>query len=518
MAAAQKAWNDKVCQILHNMEAAVNQVAGISFPNASLHTQIPLVRKHEDAADRLFTLLSTSHASILVSRSEYAFFVTEFTALLSGLIPQLTRLGVRLSLPAARSAYTAAAEQDLFWTMWQYLLVASVAFGAVTKSGHDELPSEQQPFHAPLYSAFHSLLTWLLEVSRSPAWVTMKHQHGLNGRNRDLLNILEQPMTCLRHLSLESSQPYLDGHLRILPPTSLGLMCCIITETFGSAPAIVPREHLIANIQPTTYRKGLYITGSCRQSLLHLITDLTLSINNLTASAALAGYPVHLRFLYGPAVIQFLKVLLIWARGPESNAFLVQHSLQALLTLFKHHLVQSWDKDQISALDSNPNIDAAGLPWHLQPLFSTPALETDAMLLHVLSIHIYKHPTLIFHLYQLQHEIVQSWRFSMIKYPTTLEVMTVMGKSIIGLAKDCSAVALQQMTQLAREGIAYQPKEGSWEFIRDQTRRFTPPDLVSAGHESNCQAVLKKVRELMYVTSEVQMDMACSEQSVSTRE
>lgn len=512
MAAAQRAWNNEVRQMMRCMEAAVNQVASISFPTTTLRIQTPLVEKLEPAMTRIYVLLFTLHDPGLVIRPEYALFVTDFTALLSQLVPQLTRLGLRLSLPAACIAFTAAAEQKLFWTLWQYLLAASTAFRTATARERDDIPTQPQPFHAPLYAAFQSLLKWLLVMSRSPAWVMMKNEHGLQGRNHDLVTILTPPLISLVHLSERAAQPALDSHLKILPPTLLGLMCCITSENFGSAPAIVPQARLMATFQAINYPTCVFTTesGTRRGALL---THLTSSINNLADSSQTAGFPMNLAFLLTPAVIQFLKMFIIWTTGINNNIFRVQLSMHVLLALFERQWLHSMVKDQRMAFASQPNIDAAGLPMHLNPLFSKPALQTDAMLLHVLSIHIHQHPTLTAHLHHLQHDIVQSWLCALIKYPQrTAGVVSVMFHSINGLAKHCTAFALQHLRQLAGEGVLQQPKSGGQKFKKDQKQyhqaaRSQPLDLGIAGLEDERQVALKWIRLFTYVTSEIQMDI-----------
>lgn len=175
-------------------------------------------------------------------------FVSDFTTLLTALVPQLRRQGDRLS--SATFCSVGTPEEELFWELWRFLVTSCSVFGMSFNycNERDGLlnvwPQEKHhPVYAPLYAAFTSVLAWLLNMSRSPAWRAMKSVHGLKCTNGELTLILAQAGQC--RLSISSAPtPTLLARAALLPPNFLPLLCCIFTEQLCSLPCLVPNEKL----------------------------------------------------------------------------------------------------------------------------------------------------------------------------------------------------------------------------------------------------------------------------------
>lgn len=511
MAAAQKAWNIKMRSILRKMEAVVVQVAGISLHPPFLHTQVPLLDNLD--LHRVFSTLLRFDTEALASRSEYALFVTDFTSLLSCLVPQLVRFGSQLNTPEAQSSGTYAAEHDLFWALWHYLFTACLAFSSATKMGHVVWHVEQQPFYPPLYAAFHNLLVWILDMSRSPAWLLMEQQHGLCGRNHELFVILKQPIKCLVNLSVGASRPNNNSHLKKLSPAFLPLLCCIISEHFVCIPYIFPRTQSDESIKAMNHRQGWFTKVPLDQimhTLLDLLTQSICSLNSFAESVDHVEYPQCVAFLKAPAVIQFLKALFIHTAGNSSNQILKERVLSLLLGLFNRHSMQAWNEGLLSACDSKSNVDAAGLPLHLNPLLSKPALETDVMLLHALSIHLNGNSPRAHDFHNIQTDILQSWMLACMRCPLPpAEAVAVIARSVIRLAKHCTALALQRMRQLTEIRVGCHLKLRARDVKRQQAQELRVAGSDSAGlGESELQtrnnhrcAFLASIRGLVNIVS-----------------
>lgn len=181
------------------MEKAIKELACIQLPHPSLHTQIPFLLNVMPAVIKAKYANNPMLEHTLSVRSQYVAFVADFTSLLTALVQQLDRLGSRLSFAVPSTIGTA--EEDVFWSLWVFLVAACSAFDEATEKGPDLYSHEQQAFYGPLYFAFNSLMSWLLSISRSPAWVLMQARHGKHSRACELIACLEQPTKCLVNLS-----------------------------------------------------------------------------------------------------------------------------------------------------------------------------------------------------------------------------------------------------------------------------------------------------------------------------
>lgn len=157
MAEAQQRWLQQMRSAIRKMTEASAAVAALHLPNPSLHTHLPLLRTSH------MTLLRMSHklptpgplTEFPSTRPEQALFMTDITALLMALVPQLARFGSRLDCPkqpATASNGVDTTEEDIFWASWRLLVSASSALCAVNNTLLDLLPiwdasTSTAPFH-----------------------------------------------------------------------------------------------------------------------------------------------------------------------------------------------------------------------------------------------------------------------------------------------------------------------------------------------------------------------------------
>lgn len=171
------------------------------------------------------------------AQAEHALFVTDLTHLLTALLPHLHTFSMRLSLPASSGSSIGTSEEELFWELWCFLRAGCTAFSSTAEVWPTLWPKDQRPFHAPLIAAFHAVLVWLLQFSRSSAWLAMTPKHGLASRNHELIMVLMQPIACLSHMHHAQPRSSLLAQLQALPCSFFPLVCCIATEQFGACPS-----------------------------------------------------------------------------------------------------------------------------------------------------------------------------------------------------------------------------------------------------------------------------------------
>lgn len=465
MSEAQQPWCTKMRRIFRGMTAAVAQLSGISLPHPSLHAQIPLmIRLHPIFVDT-FDSSDDSLAGEPASKSDTAVFIIDFTALLSTLVPQLDRLGSRLSSETASSIGTL--EEGLFWMLWQHLTIASRVFGTASYSLSEFWIAEPQPFHAPLYSAFDVLLTWLLSITRSPAWMLMALKHGKQGRNWELLLILDQARDCLFVLS-QFVGPHLFSHLHMLPIDYIPKLCCIISEQFGNISTLVSQDAASAARAATagkasSYLKPLLNLRHFKDAVCSLHSLMGLLINKLVCVGSFTGSSGTLSFVTAPAVLQLLKLILIQpAIKPVTKDDKTDHSMVSLQQLLERTSTQKspFSKGLQSALDEQCNKDMAGLPLHPNPFVDKQALETDRLLLHMLGKHMDCHAGWKPHCYKIQYQVLQNWLQACKLYALPpAKPALAMFESVIRLAKQCAfhTTLLMQKLQIKQPEMSSQP-------------------------------------------------------------
>lgn len=449
MAAAQNQWLKQMCSPLHSMTELLTKLAATSLPHPSLSALLhpiwvvhnTLVMVHDSAPPK------EEHPEFC-RQPEFACFVTEFTSFLAALIPQLDRLGSRLSIVASSIG---TAEEALFWELWRFLVAAGACFTFAGGQHSELLP--RQPFDPHLYAAFNALLQWLLSISRSPAWLAMRKQHGGVHNKGELLAILAQPLNCIIGLSTTESKSILRSHLLCFPQTILPLLCCIISEQFTNAPMLVPRLQSGAGRPATLYRRGVG-EAFFSDNLGPFLTSLVMLISNLANQDIITGHDGSFSFVTAPAVTHLLKtVLMLPQQALSSKSDLVSRCLQCLVLL-----ISLCDKDMINgpspslpASDASSNQDAVGLPLHMIPRMSRHALETDVRLLHALSVHLSVDAGLTTLCFEVQALILRNWMLAGSFYPISLESVSVMVMSLVGVAKLCTLHGLHMLQRLKQD-------------------------------------------------------------------
>ncbi|MEW5314130.1 MAG: hypothetical protein WDW38_005650 [Sanguina aurantia] len=389
-------------------------------------------------------------------RAEQALFLTDLARLISALVPQLHRFSTRLSSPTLASMGTE--EEVIFWELWGFLRAGSSAYSQICMKLPNLWPHYERPFNGALIAAFHSVLTWLLPLTRSPAWRAMTLQDGLVSRNHELLGILLQPTVC-GVVNVHQARPHSSmlTQLHALPSTFLPLLCCIATEHLGSAPPLAsasPAATRGTTVRAMNYAQARPYGVSSAGASNQLLTLLVTSINNFLALAGQGNAGSgQFGFLGSPAVLQFLKVFLTLGDDlPPASPNPVHCAITCM------HAVLSIDNPQArsclsqsgSPLDGVGNRDADGLPLQADPFTSPYALETDVRLLHALSkpMEDGAHGQLLMNRHACQMMLLQRWGEAGKAHPLGSDaVLGRMDRSIQGLAKQCAWLGLGLLKQ-----------------------------------------------------------------------
>ncbi|MEW5319223.1 MAG: hypothetical protein WDW38_010388 [Sanguina aurantia] len=377
-----------MCATASRMVDIIAAMAASSLPDAdSLRAHLPPMRALRSRWLETATSMPLFPPEVYAaSLPEQALLVTAFTSLLTALVPQLGRLGRRLSSPPPSSSSIGTPEEEVFWELWGFLVAACSAYGTAvdhtptllpeetpptavdhtptllpegpspTAVGHpptllpEETPptavdhtpislpegSPPPPLHSPLHDALTAMLAWLLPFSRSPAWRAMRQEHGLQRRNVELLIVLAQPVKCLYNLGLLEGTLLAD-HMGLLPPGLLLLVCCILSEQFGTAPPVVeqPQPAWARSQQATNYTQSRHTADYRHPVTLHLLLDsLSKAVANLAAAHARAGGSkgTLCSLMTSPAVLQLLKdILILPPEDPITRPALVGKTLRSLL-------------------------------------------------------------------------------------------------------------------------------------------------------------------------------------------
>lgn len=512
MASAQDHWPKHMLSPLHIMTECVAAVAATSLPSACILAQVPRMRMLR----QLLSVISDSASSSMAEKPRFCMhpefdpFIRDFTSLLTALIPQLDKLGSRLSI-AATSIGTA--EEEVFWELWKFLLVGSSAFALATSGYVELLPIDIQPFYPPLCAAFNSLLQCLLTVSRFPAWVAMKKQHGIDNINSELRVILAQPLQCLHRITFTTSMPVLLSHLSCFPPSALTLLCCIISEQFTNLPQIIPPMRQAASMPATSYTQG---RGRSYLSfpLCGFLDMQTVVISNLAALYRSSGLSDKYSFVTTPAVLHFLKTVLILPQKTVAvQPGLVLRCLECLDFLFNLY-INITHGVLCSTSDANSVKDIAGVPRHVNPRLCMQVLDTDARLLHALNVHHEENFSLQALCYANQAIVINNWMISGMLTEVPAEVLLVMARSVGGLAKICASQGLCLMEELGKERLDMQQtplqpvlrRGGSGEQEHTLTYIFVTASRqpVSVAKDSR---VIKELRVLMLLVSNFQVQL-----------
>lgn len=370
------------------------------------------------------TCSSTSH---FISIPEFALFVTEFTTLITALEPQLARLGSKpMSSP---SSSISRQEESPVWKLWD-VLVAS--YTSLHEAALGVCPISNLPYYPSLVSAFHDTLTWLLHFSRSPEWLALQPERIRSFRSGQLALIMFPPSSCLLDLCSKIS----FHKFTLVPPSLLPNLCCIVAEEYGNIPPLISPAHPTAAVctrSPNSSR----VHSERVYGFLGMFADL---LNGLADMSLVPSNYLQLSVLTAPAVLQAVKVILILPRGKMRACLDFVNQCIGSLDILLH--MQPVDHSNTADFPSDPlslsNMDALGLPLHLNPRLSKPALETDRRLLHALGLHTQEDISLLPACYSVQNMILSAW-----VQPTTATAslnkvaLPLMLQSVTGLAKQC---------------------------------------------------------------------------------
>lgn len=448
-------------------------------------------------------------------QSQHTLLVAGFSTLLSTLLPQMHNLWARISSAAATAdCKLRITDEEVFWELWSFLVAGCSALSVAAAKLSDLWPEDKRPFHSPLFAHFHALLEWLLQISRSSTWLAMGPQHGLQSRNHELIIILVQATTFLEQVYMAKG-PDLFRQLGLLPPSYVPLLCCIVSEQLGASPLLVPSMplSLSAGVKASSYTVGLnYKYPVDSPYKYRLLRQLSVAVNNFLMLANRSnGYSGPFAFLRSPSVLQFLKVILILPDdSPSARPRMTQYVTDCLHALLTLEVEETQDNQGVplSSASGAANRDAIGLPIHLDPLLSLAAVETDAQLLHVLSVRAVHGADGAMALKRQATAIVviQLWSLAGRLYPVPEAALSVMTRSIRGIAKLCAWQGLQFMQQLQKThpGRGSQRVEQLQQLQQQRAQqdagRLTYAKLATLGMQG-----MRHIREMTFLTSNFQM-------------
>lgn len=496
MASSQMARMQNMRSTLLNISTAVVGISNKSLP--VMATKLTLLRTVPPslAADCHYLVQGGSFPCM---RSEYELFFTEFANTVNVVVHELSVLGPRLSDAASSSIGTAA--EDVFWDLWRVLASSSQSLAAMHFACSRLWPLKQQPFSIPLYTALNTLMAWLLPMTRSPAWSAMTSRHGRANRDKELLGMLGQPCKCLSSVSMHPPHILLSL-FGTLPPTFLPLLCCILSEQFGGAPLVVRRAQPPAGtITATKYAQAFFSTALCDADFPSLLYVVTNAMHNLAVADNQTGHSGRFKFLSSPAAVQMLKVALILPPKVLAGEAGLEHCCLFELRL---HLERSFltpkaredDSLGASAGQVAMNMDASGLPVHLNPCVSPGALETDAKVLHAIGAIMAGDTRLSELCCALQVLIVRGWLAAGTqRVPVQGAALAAMSRSVVGLAKQCTLqgfALLQQASKVQPSGQrarglhpAQQQQQQQWEKQREQQREQQEQQMQPGGQQKD---------------------------------
>lgn len=490
-----------------DMTQAVKQLKSAKSSRSDLQNNLTKMRQLRES------LLIVSHTVYTRSRppelftstqAEHQRFSSEFTAFLSALVPQLERLGSKLNNKTACSIGTA--EEDMFWELWNFLTSSCSSFATAHAMSQNLWPAGEKPFYHSQFAAFHSLLAWLLSISRSSAWLLMTPANGSHHRNRELVVILMQPTRCLESVG-QASPAKFQALLGVIPPPFIPLLCCIVTEQLCiHVPPLVPQQPPAEGSVATTYTPDP--SNACFYHAFPFyayLETLAVVLNNLYISDknTRVGNSSHSTLSPSASVIQLCKALIILpGETPCTTPELVVCSVECL-----HRLLCATSQQAIGcgseALSQNPvyvtNRDPVGLPLHLNPCVSSPALDTDVKLFQAIARHMSCNPVLTCACYEIHMLILDNWRYACMYTTITTHGMCEMLQGVVGLAHQCVSVGLRLIMQLQQGQLGQQQEQ-------PRQQQGAAGDVLSSAELAVWQTQgMSSVRQLMYLISSFQL-------------
>lgn len=514
MAAAQNRWLKQMGISMRSIQKCLTDIAAMTLPNACMSAQLPCIQRS------CLKLIQVFHSAPPKAdqlhhgaQSGYTHFVRDFTSLLTFLTPQLQRLGSRLSIvgPSIAASSIGTAEEEVFWELWKCLFLGCYAFDLAQDSCSDLSVIGEQSFYPSLYAAFHDLLHCLLFVSRTPAWMAMRRQHGLHERNREMVIILAQPLNCLLEITCNTSMPILFSHLSYFPPAVLPLLCCIVSQQLPDLTPTISHAGKKAGATATSYNQDH--SDMCVPSFLHQFLDIqTKVIANFACIDENTGRSGKLCFITDQAVIDYLTRVLIL---PQTAAYLqpglVLRTLNCLHLLLDLTDADKSIKDTLPFASLNASTaqqDVLGLNKHLLSGISMQALGRDVRLLHALSAHRDADEALTTASYAVQVIIFRNWMLAYSQNPIPSEIQCVMSKSVVGLVKMCTAQGLRMMHKLqlkVKHENACSLEQQIGERQRAQQHAelddARPASVQQQRSEVSARAIRKSIRSIMFLTT-----------------
>lgn len=181
-----------------------------------------------------------------------------------------------------------------------------------------------------------------------------------------------------------------------------------------------------------------------------LFMYLIMSVTNLERHGASVGSSGSSFPLTAPAVVHFIKSVLLLPKGARlSDRDLFQrHSvpvLQDLLYLTTTQESPFSPSTSHPTFDAMANIDASGLPMHMNPCVSAQSLQVDVRVLHAMSLQMKEEPAMGSSCLGVQALLLQSWVTACSQHPPDAAVFAVMATSVVGLMHQCARQALHLM-------------------------------------------------------------------------
>lgn len=510
MVITQGEWLQQTRSCLRKMAEVVAEWAASPPPSAPGGTQEPVMHALQLGFYRVSATLGafppTPATGGCQQQQQLALFFTDFTALMDTLVPQLCRLDCGTgSTGASRNGHVQ--HGHAFWQVWGLLLSGCSACQHVTVMFRKTWMADLQPSYRSLYASYHSLLTWLLPMTRGAAWQSLQPATHLDARRSELVGLLSLPVKLL--LAAASTPPPTGpAHLAMLPPGFVPLLCCITAEQLCNLPPIAapPPPAAVAGPQPSHSRVlGAYRFRSCSAGRYHVLQVLTEAVERLIhCSGAVADRGAHKAMITSPAVVQLLKATLtLPKRGLATAPDLFLRGLSSLHCLLHARLTGSEARPgtALPTPERAANHDAAGLPTHLNPLLSRQVLQTDELLMHTLIAYLDGDAGLTERRYNVVAALMRAWNQAGKLYPSPPGARRVMTDSVVGVAQHCTSVGLQLLLRQRQARAAVRPPPvGAPAEKGRRLQPVRPPALDAVGME--------RVRDLWTLCSKWLMNVS----------
>lgn len=463
LSSAAPTWCSGMCKTMQQMTRVVSALADTSPPQQPLHSRVTLLQLLTDKMDVAIKLVAAPPLTLgtyATTQLQTAALIGDFALLLTALVPQLDRLGLQLN--SANTCSIGATEEKVFWELWRVLVAGCAAFEKAEQTCTQSWPVEDLTVHASLYTALDAMLTWILSMSRSPAWRAMQKQHGTQSRSHDLLQILDQPVTCLQIIG-SCCGKIVTSHTQILPPNLVTTLCSILLEQCFNIlpPGVAPSQALPATLA-TTYTPGFNAAhaGPVSVPLYLLLNVLAWSLRRYLQSESSTGDDAASLLLKAPVVSQLLKVILIQP-GASRKPDLWRDSLICLTGLFNTSPA-AWLSDRLAsgATDADKHATISDFPSNGG--LSLRELEIDGKLMHCFSMLIDSGAAAAagpVTCSDLQILLLRDWERSRGLCLTSSAALTLMSSSVVGVAKQtmlCALGIMRDVRQLKPELVPTQ--------------------------------------------------------------